>query len=85
MENKRESKPQPAAKTPIAVDCKPGEYYWCTCGFSNNQPFCDGTHRETSELSSFRFTVEETKQVHLCMCKQTKNPPYCDGAHTDLD
>lgn len=84
MNNNRASKSHPAGNAPVAVECKPGDYFWCQCGYSQNQPFCDGTHREKSELKSFKFTIDEPKTVHLCMCKQTKNPPYCDGSHHNL-
>jgi CDGSH iron-sulfur domain-containing protein 3 len=84
MEEKRQSTPHRAADSPYEVECKPGLHSWCACGFSEHQPFCDGTHREKSEMRSFKFTIDETKQVYLCGCKQTKNPPFCDGSHKDL-
>lgn len=55
-------------------------YYWCTCGLSLNQPFCDGAHKG-SEKKSFHFTESLSQNRYLCGCKQTKNPPYCDGSH----
>ena len=57
--------------------------YWCACGRSKNQPFCDGSHRGTS-FTSLPFSSEKDEEVWLCMCKQTKNPPYCDGSHNKL-
>ncbi len=56
------------------------EYYFCTCGRSKNQPFCDGSHVGTS-FSPLAFTAEETGDAFLCACKHTKNAPYCDGSH----
>ncbi|MES2252150.1 MAG: CDGSH iron-sulfur domain-containing protein [Pseudomonadota bacterium] len=57
-------------------------YFWCTCGLSANQPFCDGAHKG-SGLKSLHFQVEAPTSAWLCTCKQTKNPPYCDGSHNN--
>lgn len=77
-------KAQVAGKEPIGVEVKAGEtYYWCTCGRSSNQPFCDGSHEGTS-FKPLAFTAEKDDTVYLCVCKQTKNPPYCDGTHKTL-
>lgn len=79
------SKPKIAAREPMKVELKKGEeQYWCACGQSNNQPFCDGSHR-TTDFTSKKFIAEETGDAYLCMCKHTKNPPYCDGTHAKLD
>ncbi|MDG2369696.1 MAG: CDGSH iron-sulfur domain-containing protein [Flavobacteriales bacterium] len=58
-------------------------YAWCSCGKSNNQPWCNGAHQGTN-FNPIVFTAEETKDVAICGCKQTKNPPYCDGSHASL-
>ena len=75
---------------PKIVDLKPkqvkldaGEHYWCACGLSNNQPFCDGSHAGT-KFAPKAFTADEPGEAHLCMCKHTANPPYCDGTHASL-
>ena len=78
------SKPKIADRKPIKVEVKKGEdQYWCACGLSNNQPYCDGSHR-TTDITPVKFTPEETGEAYLCMCKHTKNPPYCDGTHATL-
>lgn len=77
------SEPVVAAKVPAILDLEPGTYYWCACGQSSNQPYCDGSHQGT-EFQPLAFTLEETKKVALCQCKATQNPPYCDGTHTKL-
>lgn len=56
-------------------------YAWCTCGHSENQPFCNGSHKAKKATAPMVFSVEEEKTAYLCTCKQTKNPPYCDGSH----
>ena len=78
-------KPKIAGREPKATEVKEGEqYYWCACGQSSNQPFCDGSHRTTS-FQPKEFTAEKDETVYLCMCKRTKNPPFCDGSHAKLD
>ncbi|MBP1925644.1 CDGSH-type Zn-finger protein [Sedimentibacter acidaminivorans] len=73
-----------ALKAPIAVQLKKGEtYYYCTCGKSSDQPFCDGSHKDTS-FTPMEFTATLDGVSHLCACKHTKNPPYCDGTHDKL-
>lgn len=76
-------KPVIAAKQPSVLTLEPGTYYWCACGRSKNQPFCDGSHQGTS-FAPKEFVLTEQKKVALCQCKYTKNPPYCDGSHTKL-
>ncbi|RIH63548.1 CDGSH iron-sulfur domain-containing protein [Mariniphaga sediminis] len=77
------SEPKIAAKFPKQVTLEPGTYYWCACGRSENQPFCDGSHK-TTEFTPVAFSVEETKKVWLCQCKHSGNKPYCDGTHREL-
>jgi CDGSH-type Zn-finger protein len=73
-----------AAKTPVRIELEADKaYFWCTCGKSAKQPFCDGAHKG-GEFAPQRFTAEATGPKSLCQCKQTKNGPYCDGSHKDL-
>ena len=72
--------PVVAQKAPYPQDLAVGDYWWCACGLSAKQPFCDGSHKVTS-LTPLKFAVTEAKQYWLCGCKQTKNAPYCDGSH----
>ena len=76
-------KPRIAAKQPAVLPLDPGTYYWCQCGRSRDQPFCDGSHQGTG-IEPVEFSLSETQEVALCQCKQTKTPPYCDGTHETL-
>ena len=74
-----------ADNKPKKVELKKGDdYFWCTCGRSQNQPFCDGSHRGTN-FTPKKFTAEEDGDAFLCQCKATGNAPFCDGSHRGLD
>ena len=73
-----------AQKGPFAVELRAGKTYaWCACGRSSNQPFCDGSHKETS-LSPVVFKAEQDGTAYLCGCKTTRSRPFCDGSHNRL-
>ena len=73
-----------AQKSPYAVDVQEGvAYYWCTCGRSDTQPFCDGSHNGTS-FEPLEYKAEKTATVYFCGCKRTATPPLCDGTHNKL-
>ena len=75
---------QIAQKSPIAVDVEAGkDYWWCVCGLSKTQPFCDGSHKG-SEFRPMQWTVETSETKYFCACKQTKTAPFCDGSHKAL-
>ena len=75
--------PRIAAKNPAVLDLEPGTYYWCSCGESANQPFCDGSHRGT-EFQPQAVELTEARRIALCQCKRTGNAPYCDGSHGSI-
>lgn len=77
------TKPIIAEKSPIKVAPEPGTHFWCACGASKNQPYCDGSHKG-SGFSPVAFKIVEKKEIWLCRCKHTGNPPYCDGTHRTL-
>ncbi|MFT7008007.1 MAG: CDGSH-type Zn-finger protein [Colwellia sp.] len=81
MENYMMAKPERASDTPYAVEVEIGKnYFWCACGKSDKQPFCDGSHKG-SEFTPVKYTAEDTKKVFFCGCKLTQNQPLCDGSH----
>ena len=78
------STPEIAQTAPYDVEVEDGKtYFWCACGRSKNQPFCDGSHKGT-DFTPVKFTAEATKKVFFCGCKHTANAPLCDGSHSKL-
>jgi CDGSH iron-sulfur domain-containing protein 3 len=73
-----------AQKTPFAVELEGGKtYYWCACGASKQQPFCDGSHKGTV-FTPTAYTASKSGTAYLCGCKQTNTPPMCDGSHATV-
>lgn len=70
-------------KSPIIKEIKVGKYWWCACGISNNQPFCDGSHKNT-EFSPMEIEIKNDSKVAWCGCKHTNKKPFCDGTHKNL-
>ena len=75
------SDPVRAADTPYATDVEEGKtYYWCSCGKSNKQPLCDGSHQGT-DFTPVAYQADASKKVFFCGCKISNNKPMCDGSH----
>ena len=75
------AKPERAGDAPIGFDVVESKsYYWCTCGKSSKQPFCDGSHKG-SEFAPLAYKADQSKKVFFCTCKATKDQPMCDGSH----
>jgi CDGSH-type Zn-finger protein len=73
-----------AQKSPFATDVEAGKsYFWCACGKSANQPFCDGSHKGT-DFTPVKYTAETDGKVFFCGCKASANAPLCDGTHAKL-
>lgn len=78
------SDPVIAQKAPFPVDVEEGKkYFWCSCGKSKKQPFCDGSHSGTG-LTPVIYEATESKRVFFCGCKHSGKSPVCDGAHNKL-
>ena len=77
------SKPHIADRMPMVLNLEPGTYWWCACGRSENQPYCDGSHRGTG-LAPVRVEITEPARKALCTCKHTQEQPFCDGSHSQL-
>ena len=76
--------PHIAQKAPYPVEVEAGKsYFWCACGKSAKQPFCDGSHKG-GEFAPVKYTAEESKKVFFCGCKASAKAPLCDGAHKGL-
>lgn len=75
------NEPKRAADAPYAIEVEAGEsYFWCACGHSSKQPFCDGSHKDTV-FTPVKYEATETKKVFFCGCKSTASQPLCDGSH----
>lgn len=82
--SKNPSKAIVAQKSPIKVDVEEGKkYFWCTCGRSESQPFCDGSHQGT-DFTPMMYKAEESGAKFFCGCKATSGQPFCDGSHNKL-
>jgi CDGSH-type Zn-finger protein len=78
------SDPVIAQKAPFAVEVEAGKsYWWCACGKSQSQPFCDGSHAGTG-INPVEYKAEATGTVYFCGCKHSKNGVMCDGSHSNL-
>ncbi|MGB3147097.1 MAG: CDGSH iron-sulfur domain-containing protein [Paracoccaceae bacterium] len=76
--------PHIAQKAPFAIDVEAGKaYFWCACGKSQKQPFCDGSHKGSS-FNPVKFEATESKKMFFCGCKNTAGQPFCDGSHKTL-
>jgi len=77
------AEPEIPQKAPMVLELEPGTYWWCSCGKSDNQPWCHGSHKGTG-MAPQKVEIEETKKVALCGCKHSGNGPFCDGSHASL-
>jgi len=76
--------PEIAGRAPITVEVEAGKsYWWCACGRSKAQPFCDGSH-EGTPFVPIEYKAEATKRVVFCVCKRSQKKPLCDGSHKTL-
>jgi CDGSH-type Zn-finger protein len=76
-------KPRIAERRPAVMETEPGRHLWCACGLSQQQPFCDGSHKGTG-LAPKVVELTASERIAWCQCKRTGNPPFCDGTHKTL-
>jgi CDGSH-type Zn-finger protein len=78
------SMPEIGGRGPIEVDVEAGKsYWWCACGRSKKQPFCDGSHKGT-DFAPQEWKAPKTERVWFCACKRSSHQPLCDGSHNKL-
>jgi CDGSH-type Zn-finger protein len=78
------AEPTVAQKAPFPVDVEEGKkYFWCACGLSSNQPFCDGSH-QGGEFTPLAYQADESRTLYFCGCKHTEGAPLCDGSHNSI-
>jgi CDGSH-type Zn-finger protein len=79
------TQPVRASDTPFAVAVEAGkDYWWCACGLSKAQPFCDGSHKAVPGFSPLKYTAAESATVYFCGCKGSGRKPLCDGSHKTM-
>lgn len=78
-----DEKPVVASKMPAVMELEAGEYWWCSCGKSSKQPFCDGSHKGTN-FTPKKIEITDTKSYALCNCKHSGKGAFCDGSHNSL-
>lgn len=77
-------KPTIAQKSPIPVEVEAGKtYFWCSCGKSSKQPFCDGSHKDTG-FTPMAWKADESAKKFFCACKMSDKQPFCDGTHSKI-
>ena len=77
--------PTTPQKAPYKARVEKGKtYFWCACGLSLKQPFCDGSHKKEGKFKSLKYLAEESKEIYFCGCKMTNRPPFCDQSHSKL-
>ena len=78
------TEPKIAAREPLPVEVEEGKtYFWCACGRSSKQPFCDGSHAET-DFTPVKYQATKSRKIFFCGCKHSGKPPICDGSHSKL-
>lgn len=75
--------PRIASRQPFVQKVRPGTYWWCACGLSKEQPFCDGSHKGTG-FAPVKVEVDTERTVAWCGCKHSGSGAFCDGTHARL-
>ena len=75
--------PATPQKNPYKVKVEKGKtYFWCSCGLSKKQPFCDNSHNKEDHFKPIKYAAKSDKEVWFCGCRRTKHQPFCDGSHS---
>ena len=78
------TEPEIGGRVPLPIEVEAGQsYWWCACGRSKTQPFCDGSHKGTA-FSPIEWTATKSERAFFCTCKRTSKQPLCDGSHKKL-
>jgi CDGSH-type Zn-finger protein len=73
-----------AQKAPYRVEVQAGKsYWWCACGKSARQPFCDGSHKGSS-FTPVEYKAQADGPAWFCGCKHSATPQLCDSSHRNL-
>lgn len=76
------TEPARGGDAPLPLEVKAGQsYWWCSCGLSKSQPFCDGSHKAEGVFAPIEYVADKDKTVFFCTCKATQRAPLCDGSH----
>jgi len=76
--------PEIGGRQPIPIKVEAGKsYWWCACGRSKSQPFCDGSHKVTA-FTPIEFKATKSEEAWFCACKRSAKKPMCDGSHKRL-
>jgi CDGSH-type Zn-finger protein len=78
-----DKKPTIADRKPVVLTLEPGTYWWCACGLSKTQPYCDGSHKGSGFVPQ-EVKIDSKQTVAFCACKHTGGKPFCDGTHNTL-
>ena len=81
---KKSTEPKIRGLKSLRLIMEPGEYYYCACGQSSKNPFCDGSHRNGTDFKPIPVTIEFSHEVKWCNCRHSKNLPFCDNSHREL-
>lgn len=69
--------------TPLRLEVTEGAtYFWCACGRTQTEPWCDGSHKVTT-IRPVKWVAPKSGTASVCACRATRRPGrvLCDGSH----